>query len=602
MTYEEIIGQTYISPIRSVIAVDDEFPTLDHIYGALVKSADAEEDAEQGVSINITAKEVARANELLKYCREQQWMVDVHDGKGLSVKDDEDGLVSHLHQTDLLILDYQLEGEAKGGDAAIGILRSLVKNKHFNLVVVYTKNDIAKTFREIMLGLLGPSGASLSDGVARAISDSWDDWGDDDSSAMAPFRELVDEASYIRWRARGAKTDETSFGYCFPTFENFSAVLEPKIAALDDGVEFAPRDVLLWLLIEMEKKCEPAMASDGLEIFDCGWEVGGDANWIWTESLYVTVISKRDVEAVQLIGELKRSLCGWRPSPHHIILSKMRALLEESGGEIEAKALRDQHVQAGLLWELLEPEEPPRETLISRVLDRQWGQVLDVMKEKVIPEGLALLDTVSLEGETRAETVNRYYPDVFDAKTYQTNLEVWLKLNSYWSSMPPTGHHLGTGHIFEFENSHWICLSPLCDLVPEQNHTVRWRERLGAELHFKAVKLHPVSEKDALKYATSGACIYLRIENELKTFAYSDPSKREASPDWEQMFAIDGGKFLDGRQFKLSVVRNDLGKLVVREPEIVTVVGQLRYEYALNLLQRLGSTLSRVGLDFVRPN
>lgn len=29
------------------------------------------------------------------------------------------------------------------------------------------------------------------------------------------------------------------------------------------------------------------------------------------------------------------------------------------------------------------------------------------------------------------------------------------------------------------------------------------------------------------------------------------------------------------------------------------IVAQLRYEYALNLLQRFGSSLSRVGLDFV---
>ncbi|WP_205930622.1 hypothetical protein, partial [Pseudomonas viridiflava] len=32
------------------------------------------------------------------------------------------------------------------------------------------------------------------------------------------------------------------------------------------------------------------------------------------------------------------------------------------------------------------------------------------------------------------------------------------------------------------------------------------------------------------------------------------------------------------------------------------VVAQLRYEYALNLLQKLGGHLSRVGLDFVNPS
>ena len=39
MTYEEIIEETYITPIRSVIAVDDEFPTLDDVLKSIVDQA-----------------------------------------------------------------------------------------------------------------------------------------------------------------------------------------------------------------------------------------------------------------------------------------------------------------------------------------------------------------------------------------------------------------------------------------------------------------------------------------------------------------------------------------------------------------------------------
>ena len=48
-------------------------------------------------------------------------------------------VVNHLHQSDLLILDYQLDKSKSGdGTLAIQILRDLISNEHFNLVIVYT--------------------------------------------------------------------------------------------------------------------------------------------------------------------------------------------------------------------------------------------------------------------------------------------------------------------------------------------------------------------------------------------------------------------------------------------------------------------------------
>lgn len=38
---------------------------------------------------------------------------------------------------------------------------------------------------------------------------------------------------------------------------------------------------------------------------------------------------------------------------------------------------------------------------------------------------------------------------------------------------------------------------------------------------------------------------------------------------------------------------------MIQTPYSARVVAQLRYEYALNLVQRLGGTLTRIGLDYV---
>jgi hypothetical protein len=65
------------------------------------------------------------------------------------------------------------------------------------------------------------------------------------------------------------------------------------------------------------------------------------------------------------------------------------------------------------------------------------------------------------------------------------------------------------------------------------------------------------------------------------------------------MFAAHEGRFIgDTETAEIRRISAVDGSLTLSDPANVTVVAQLRYEYALNLLQRLGTTLSRVGLDF----
>ena len=100
---------------------------------------------------------VQRVRELLGFARSKvrPWLVDVHDGKKVTSKS-EQGIAPHLDHSDLLVLDYHLDGIEGKGDAAIDILRKLAQNDHFNLVIVHTKGyegDLDQVVREIALGL-----------------------------------------------------------------------------------------------------------------------------------------------------------------------------------------------------------------------------------------------------------------------------------------------------------------------------------------------------------------------------------------------------------------------------------------------------------------
>jgi len=65
-------------------------------------------------------------------------------------------------------------------------------------------------------------------------------------------------------------------------------------------------------------------------------------------------------------------------------------------------------------------------------------------------------------------------------------------------------------------------------------------------------------------------------------------------------FAQNQGKFEN--DFKICVARlkwDPKSEAPVATWVNAEIVSQLRYEYALNLLQRLGGSLMRIGLDFV---
>jgi CheY-like chemotaxis protein len=150
--YGRLIEEVFIDPIRTVVVVDDEFPTLDALLDKELGNPDRSWKPENA----------KRAQEIIRFCRDdkRRWLVEIHDGKPPTSIAAESEAASHLHQSDLMILDFHLDEKRPndGGDA-IRILRRLADNDHFNLVVVYTKGtgetggDIPRIVREIALGV-----------------------------------------------------------------------------------------------------------------------------------------------------------------------------------------------------------------------------------------------------------------------------------------------------------------------------------------------------------------------------------------------------------------------------------------------------------------
>ncbi len=301
-------------------------------------------------------------------------------------------------------------------------------------------------------------------------------------------------------------------------------------------------------------------------------------------------------------------MCDWKPSPNRLIISHLRSLLEDQGGSIEEIALADDDLQTGLLKQLLSSGEELRQAHLSWILEHHWSEILRVMRANVFPLGAEILQTeLALAAGVVDNAVARFHPNYRPNDTEQT-AQMTLAVNSYLSTQSVEGWHLATGHVFRFEERYWICLSPLCDLEPSQNADKRWDGNLGGAMPFKAVQLVDLKSATALKYATTNVCLFLRMREGIRCFGFVDVggSQGEPNPHWEQMFASSRGRFEPRPEgeteptIEISAVRASGGMPALTPFQRVPIVAQLKYEYALNLLQRLGGNLSRIGLDHLK--
>ena len=244
--YHAFIEEAFIEPIRSVLIVDDDYPTYDEILQTV--DGTASDDPVQGAKAWRAQPE--RVANLIATFRQhpRPLLVDIHDGTNVPVKK-EVTTATHLHQCDLLVLDYELDrSKSHDGTRAIDILRGLMSNNHFNLVVIYTNEDLDIVFDAVRWGLIGPSDDLLSDADvdnAKHLIEEGEDSFDDFEKHLF---EAVDTAQYFHSR-QNQKTYLRTMGKAQQPYTSFRAQADLAKWSPDQR-----RLVLLHLLKEVERK------------------------------------------------------------------------------------------------------------------------------------------------------------------------------------------------------------------------------------------------------------------------------------------------------------------------------------------------------------
>lgn len=584
--HDQLIKEVFIDPIRTVIAVDDEYPTLDSL-------TEKEIDSTKGWSGG--TDDLRRVQELLRFARSKPnpWLVDVHDGKGVT-SDTENKLAPHLQHSDLLVLDYHLDGHTDHGELAIDTLRALAASDHFNLVIVYTKGyqgDFRKVAREIALGLTyADTGLALLPDVEKVLLEALSEWEDQDEDITQKLKSEISNDTYLTMRGKfsgnhcgllGTEEGKKIVGY----WKDFCP----------NKQKLKPDNLAKWLLHEKQKTLMDKLSPDNYGNVQA--EYSESTNWIRTDKLFVTVLPKDTCLPSEFESKLLAAIKASNPSPHRLLLTKMRTEIDRQGLTAETAILGNQHVQAVWLNDFMSQTPADHKTVIVNTVDRHWEALGDQLRTTF--EGFA--DRLHSAFSPIAESA-------FDScglkKSDATSVEALTRYNCYSSTKPIDRSHLTTGHIIQINSTedasnYWICLSPACDMVPGQ----KVHHRLKDTLPFIAVKLHPVLPDSALRSANKNVFLFLELSGTLATFSIFENGSLSASPDWEQVYAWNAGKLDTENKLCFSRIIEEEGELQGKRFE-ATVVAQLRSQYALNLLQRIGTFLSRpgLGINFKKRN
>lgn len=594
VSYQDLIREAFISPIRNVTVIDDEYPTLNgYLSGKLEKKQQKE----------INRK---RLQSIIEMCHtKHKWSVDVYDGCTPQFGAMGQQYAEYINHSDLLVLDYHLDGEPDNDDGqrSRNILQQLSNNNYFNLVIVHTKghsNNIDDVYNAILKDFIAmPEYLKNAEQVDfEELLAEYQDSLDEESSIELLLKVKIELRALIKW----TKNQKLALNTRNPN--------HPLHAYNDDidtfckGGNVEQQAFVTWLLVEQFSAHKVDAAKKITHQIQ--WDFDDTSNYIATGKIFITVIHKEDEEPQdKLHNELLKALTAHNPSPMLLLMAKIRNELDDKGFAQANIIMENKPAQAGWLYNLLEKADQ-KEAIHHEAIDRHWEQLASESKKPLIEFSKRIVE--SLKSDNSKATVKSYFQDAIKDKS-----QVLAHLNAYACSKPVAQDHLTTGTILtntiNGQVEYWLCLSPACDLVPKQRIKL-WQDRLDEHyLPFKAIQLikDDCGLAAALKKVNENEYIFIEIDEQATPLHLKFAN---GNPKWETFYAHNQGYFDNAKQLKVNCMRAE--KAVDSEerqdktpPKLesaeltMTAITELRYEYALNLLQQFSSNQSRVGLNFV---
>ncbi|MEZ8114066.1 response regulator receiver domain [Vibrio splendidus] len=593
----DLIKEAYIDPIRSVMVVDDEYPTL----AKLINGEDAS-----------AAQDKERLLEVIGMCKEphNNWMLDVHDGQFSGTGD-----VDNLHHSDLLILDYHLEGNGDigRGDTALSVLSSLATKDHFNLVVVHTKgygdqggdDGYRAVFKDIVFHLQTPRlFRDVPDGVlkGRKIEDAIDAWDSEQSGILDKLIDSVTDMDYLRLYSLGVAP--AAIQHDAKELRELKALYDARPIGEEVELDDLELKFLQWYVL-WKKGDKLKQHYGSSEFYDLQW-TEDEYMWVKAGNLFVCVVGKT-VPTSELPDRLLNALEHWRPHPHRLLLAKLRHKLDDHGFTLASSVLSKQHTQAGWLRDLLNVGEQDLEqqawyTTQSHLEEMSWHYKDDLSQYLT-----RVVQSLMSEGETVENIEIRYA----SSDVLFNNFEIFKSSNAFNNSFPMEGKHLTTGHVLRNSatGGHFLVVTPACDLVPGRNANQTSIEAVVQQLYPITAALRQDCDEGVIEdhilferckeFVNTKQLLFISIDGKIEVFSTISKLYKNANPNLTSLAFANEGIWSDSFELRSYNLNLSLTPPQVKVCDY-KVVGQLRYEYALHHSKVSGEYASRIGLDYVK--
>lgn len=623
--FKDLVNEAFISPLRSVLVVDDQYPTWEEIFNSKIAQDIRSEDLETKStrkSWHRDAKTSKEILDLIKEFRDQNpgLIIDIHDGVTENPSEKTAGnetpqqLASHLHQSDLLILDYNLEGSdsGTGGDSARKILASVLANHHFNLVVVHTSEEPVQVMHECLRCLMSSCTSQFTPETINEIDELENLISDKEAEGEFDRRDIEDKLDIntyisIRHPNRGLGSALSPFMQGVGEFYLLSEWANGL------GLNGHRKKIFFyWAIRVFEKK----YSSDFSEAppNNLSWHISDTVKWLRTSRGFVCFVRKGPK---RLLQELEKALVNWKPTPSRLISAKYRHEISRLGAEVEDSSLRQKHAFAKFYQTIVKPGQedlaPEQLELLRHYklkdhVSRQSEMLSFLVEDRVANFGKQIFKV----DESNGFIFHGHYG--VDLGKDKEEKRAIMQYNHYICCLPSKkdvfdrfehNEQLDSGHIFKINDTWWVCATPACDLQPGQN-VIAFQKGDPSLRPFTALQLFPVANPENLTphHINSGTYCYVEEAGNILVLGAKNIAEDSSKPavqkvNWRSFIAKNGG-VIENNILQLLELQLELDdhKIASHHKE-ASIVAKLRYEYALNYIQRVGISVARIGLEYV---
>lgn len=564
----ELIREFYIDSIRSVVFIDDKFPTLETLLtGNNDAVADAEakavagmtdpdapqfststtSDTGSGAADTANPAEDNRVFQLVESCHRKGLLVDILN--------DYPAGKDFWKRADLLVLDYKI---GHSPDKTFKALRNLSEEKGFKPVIIYTHNGAGGVAEDIYTELTGkkkddknnmPTGEGNNDRDTKPTENKND--GDKDNM---PTGEGNDDCP-----GQDSLNDVPCFRY-----NNLFIVVVNKD---EEGGSRTEED-------------GSRTEEDGSRIEEDGSGTEGDGSRTEEDGSRTEVSSPQGATIDTLLEKLERGLLKELPSPMNILAWIIAVDLRRHIHENIDRMLPTNEDKASALFAAIHNagETQTREGGLL-ALDKILGVLFRKAASSLSDDTqTALTDLLACIGK-ECEQGNFAFVYGLEKAFKKYKDDPYAHLNKFICNEPEIPLKVTTGSIFFTGDSpdYYVCVSPECDLARGE-----WKKLCCVRLTIcggGAKQLKDLNSNKYILFSVDGS-VKVALVDPLSIKLYDFFLQEESSLYYRVLSPRSG------EEPKFEEVK-------------ITIVAQLRPEYAHRLMARVGAWHSRIGLDFI---